>query len=85
MSNRLKRVLVLMSLGGMSFFFWGFAGTGCQPFAENQPFINFMTDVGNYAIDVGVDQALSTCTANFNTWFNTPITNLYQDLWTSGV
>ncbi|MFH1749184.1 MAG: hypothetical protein ABIG44_19305, partial [Planctomycetota bacterium] len=46
---------------------------------------NFMTDVGNYAIDVGVDQALSTCTANFNTWFNTPITNLYQDLWTSGV
>ncbi len=85
MSNRLKRVLVLMSIGGTSFFFLAGPGAGCSPFAENQPFVDFLVDAGNYGVQVGVDQALTNCSEEFNTWFNDPITGLYQSLWGSGV
>ena len=86
MSNRFKRVLVLMSLGGTSFcFLCGYGGGGCQPFAENQPFVNFLVEAGNYGVQVGVDQALATHDEAFNNWFNDPITNLYQSQWSSGV
>lgn len=85
MSNRLKRALVWISMGGMAFAF-GAYGWGCQPFAENQPYINFLDDIGDYAIAVGVDNALENLNnADIDNWFNDPVTNLYQRLWSGWV
>ena len=85
MSNRLKRGLVLLSLGGMTFFWGLWGGNGCYQFAQSAPYVNFLVDAGNYAVDVGVDNALANVPQNYNDWFNDPITNLYQDIWTGYV
>ncbi len=85
MNNRFVRWLALASLGGTTFAFGAF-GWGCQPFAESQPYINFLADVGNYAVDVGVDNAFEAVNnEDLNAWFNDPVTNLYQNIWTGWV
>ena len=86
MSNRFKRALVLISLGGMAFGWglWG-GGAGCHPLALNEPYVQFLVDTGNYAVNVGVDNAFANIPANLNTWFNDPVTTVYQSLWTGFV
>ena len=85
MNNRLKRLIVLASIGGMAMAF-GPIGWGCQPFAENQPYINFLDDVGEFGVAVGVDSIFTTINNQTLTdWFQVPTTNLYQDLWSSWV
>jgi hypothetical protein len=84
MTNRFRRVLILVSMGGMTFG-WGLAAWGCHPFAENQPYVNFLSGIGNEAVAVGVDAALANFPANVNNWFNDPVTGLYQDIWTGYV
>jgi hypothetical protein len=81
MSNRFKRVLVLMSVGGMTLAL-GLPGSGCYQYGGNQTYANFLTDAGTYAVAVGVDQALANVPTALNNWFNDPITSLYSNVWT---
>lgn len=81
----LRRALVLVSLGGMAFSF-GFLGFACQPFAESQPYINFVEDVGDFAVDVAVDNALDSLNnQDLKNWLDAPVTTLYQNLWSGWV
>ena len=85
MSIRLKRALVLASLGGMVLTIGPFAW-GCQPFAQNQPYISFLAGIGNDAVAVGVDNFLTSLNnQDLYDWFNVPLTNLYQDIWSGWV
>ena len=84
MSDRLKRTLVLLGMGGMAFT-WALIPWGCHPFAENQPYVNFVDSAGQYAVAVGVDAALANVPQNLNTWMNDPVTNLYQSIWSGFV
>ncbi len=94
MSKRLTRVLIVLSLGGMSFSF-GFLKAGCsQPFYGNQPGANFATALGNAQIttlvntslDVFKNYSLNNADADRtkNTvveWLRAPLTNLYTNIW----
>jgi len=82
MNNGFKRILVLASVGGMAF---SAIGWGCQPFAQSQPYITFLRDVGNYAVDVAVDQALANVDPAINAWINDPLTDVYQNIWSGWV
>jgi hypothetical protein len=85
MSNRLKRALVLVSLGGMAFAF-GPIGWGCQPFAESMPYVNFVEDVGNTAVATGVENLFNVVNNDtLEAWFEGPVTTLYSDLWSGFV
>ena len=85
MNSRLTRICVLISLGGMTFAFTSF-GWGCQPFAQNQPYVNFVDSLGDQAVAVGVDNALAGLNnQNLDTWLNGPLTTLYTNLWSGWV
>jgi hypothetical protein len=85
MNNRFKRALVLVSLGGMTFAM-GLTGWACHPFAQNQPYINFVDDIGQYAVQVGVDEAMATLNnQTLDAWLNDPLTTLYQNIWSGWV
>ena len=88
MNNRLKRVIVLMSIGGMAFAFGPF-GWGCQPFAENAPYVNFVEDIGDYAVETGVNNLFTTLgNPTLTSWFggaNGSVDNLYSSLWSGWV
>ena len=85
MNNRLKRVIVLMSIGGMALAFGPF-GWGCQPFAENAPYVNFVEDIGDYAVQTGVNNLFQTLgNQTLADWVQTPTTNLYSSLWSGWV
>jgi hypothetical protein len=84
--SKFRRNLALLSLGGMTLAIWGGVGGlgGCAPFfAQNDPYTQFLVDVGNYGIDTGVDGALTNVPTRFNDWVNTPITKVYQSIWTA--
>lgn len=82
MTNRLKRVFVLISMGGVAFT-WGLFDFGCHPFAENQPYVDFVSDAGTYAVQVGVDAAFDNLALpqNVRDWLEVPVTNLYTEIW----
>jgi hypothetical protein len=95
MSKRLTRVLVVLSMGGMTFGFGFLQPSGCQqPFYGNQPGVTFATALGNAQITTIVNQSLDDI-KNFtitdadaararNTvveWLRAPLTNLYTNIW----
>ena len=85
MSNRFKRLAVLATLGGMVFAFGPF-GWGCQPFASSAPYVNFVSDVGDYAVQTGVNNLFNAVNnATLSSWLQTPVSNLYSDIWSGWV
>lgn len=89
MSNRLRRTLVVISMGGMAFGLFGALDPtfGCQPFAQNEAYVGFLRDSGTYAVQVGVGSMFDNLNVsdNLRNWFETPVTNLYTNLWQASV
>lgn len=87
MKNRFRRTLIIVSMGGFTLQM-GLFGWGCSQFGASEPYTDFAVDLGSYAVQVGVDSVLPT-TANNGTpagdWLNDPLTDLYQNLWTSWI
>jgi len=86
MTKRIQRALLLVSLGGMTFA-WGLPNAGCYQFVGNAPYTQFLTDIGNFAVGVGVDAAFTQLNPpeNLTNWLQDPVTSLYQDVWTTYV
>jgi hypothetical protein len=57
----------------------------CRPFAATDPYTSFIAGVGNQAISQGVSAGLANTNDTIADLLQTPLTNLYQSLWTGWV
>lgn len=85
MSNRFKRALVLLSMGGVTLTLGGIGGLTCHPFAQSGPYVGFLSDSGQAAIDVGFNTVFAAANADVKAVLITPTADLFKNLWSGWV
>ena len=85
-----KRRIAMLSLGGSTFFFFGFAGLdgpSCRNDAQNRDVATFFQTVGNQSIAAFSDGVLDDNTANsdYDLVVRAPVTTFLQAVWDNWV